>query len=1012
MYLICADERERCRVNDATRNPAGSIWRRWDLHLHTPGTKLNNAFGGSDDNTWDRYIDALEESPVQAFGITDYFSCDTYFELTSRFKISKPKSSKCFFPNIEFRLSESIAKDGSHANIHVIFDNDVTICDRQKLQRFLTNLETQAIDNVNTKRRCADLTTTADFESATISLNDLLSALDKTFGDSKPYLLAFPANNDGIRSTDVSSSRKVLLSDRIDGSCDLFFGNEHNTEYFLNVGRYANGEAQPKPVVSGSDAHSFDDLERLTGDVAGFPPTWIKADTTFFGLQQICHEPALRVHITSIPNVIVRQQEDGTKFLNALHIDQVQNYDERNGRWFKNIVVPLNPELTAIIGNKGSGKSALVDIIGLLGESRQEEYFSFLTDDSKGKKFRQPGFAENFVACAVWLSGKSAEKSLASHSDVEGPETVRYLPQNYFEQLTNEIEIEQFRREIEEVVFSHVEETERLGTSSFAALEELKTLQSKHEISNLKQQLREINIEIVRLEEQRSPAYRRKLGADLKAKRLELEAIDGGKPKQVVRPDTQTPEQLELARNVDAQTTLLNTINRRIESAVSKTTSLKTRIQEAKSLKESIVAIQTALQKSISDIGPGLSTLDIAIEEIIRFSIDFVPLDKKIVELEGTVAKLEKDNGLDFKSVEDFGVLVTLPDLRGAYAHFKNMLEQLKEQMSAPLRRYQTYVERLSAWDTRRLEILGSGEDPKPGALRYLEESLEYVDNVVVVSLQERTEARRELVKEIYESKSAVLRFYNDLRASVEERLQAVRAEGFEIQISASFVVDRGFRREFLSYIDQRKRGPFRNEQDAQLELTRHVQSVDWNEFAEVMGFCKGLIDAMKNYNRQELSVADQAHDIKELYDFLFSMEYLTPKYELRLGGKNLNELSPGEKGLLLLIFYLQLDRANTPLVIDQPEDNLDNASIFKVLATCIRDAKSRRQVILVTHNPNLAVGADAEQVVYVKLEKASNYKFSYESGSIENPALNRRIVDVLEGSQPAFVKRRLKYGI
>ena len=111
-------------------------------------------------------------------------------------------------------------------------------------------------------------------------------------------------------------------------------------------------------------------------------------------------------------------------------------------------------------------------------------------------------------------------------------------------------------------------------------------------------------------------------------------------------------------------------------------------------------------------------------------------------------------------------------------------------------------------------------------------------------------------------------------------------------------------------------------------------------------------------------------------------------------------------------IFYLQLDRKNTPLVIDQPEDNLDNDSIFKVLATCIRDAKKRHQVILVTHNPNLAVGADAEQIVYVKLEKSKNYKFSYESGAIENPALNRRVIDVLEGSQPAFVKRRLKYGI
>ena len=130
------------------------------------------------------------------------------------------------------------------------------------------------------------------------------------------------------------------------------------------------------------------------------------------------------------------------------------------------------------------------------------------------------------------------------------------------------------------------------------------------------------------------------------------------------------------------------------------------------------------------------------------------------------------------------------------------------------------------------------------------------------------------------------------------------------------------------------------------------------------------------------------------------------------MGGKNLNQLSPGEKGLLLLVFYLHLDKEKTPLIIDQPEDNLDNDSIFSVLATCIRQAKKARQVILVTHNPNLAVGADAEQILYVSLDKAAGYKFAYDSGSIENPRVNDIIVKILEGSKPAFVQRRLKYQI
>lgn len=102
----------------------------------------------------------------------------------------------------------------------------------------------------------------------------------------------------------------------------------------------------------------------------------------------------------------------------------------------------------------------------------------------------------------------------------------------------------------------------------------------------------------------------------------------------------------------------------------------------------------------------------------------------------------------------------------------------------------------------------------------------------------------------------------------------------------------------------------------------------------------------------------------------------------------------------------------STPLIIDQPEDNLDNDSIFAVLARCIREAKKTRQVILVTHNPNLAVGADAEQIVYVRLDKVNGYHFSYESGAIEHPSTNGYIVKILEGSRPAFVQRRLKYQI
>ncbi len=988
------------------------MWRRWDLHLHAPGTKLSNAYGAPDDDTWDRFIDTLEESPVIAFGITDYFSGDTYFETVRRYVEKYPNSQKKFFLNIEFRLSESISKDGGHPHMHVIFDNDPDLCGYEKITRFLTNLETQSIDDASAKTRCTDLKDTSDFEAATVGLDNLLRALVDTFGDSEPYLLAFPANNDGLRSTDSGSPRKIQLADRIDKVCDFFFGNAGNRDFLLRTDRYAQGPSVPKPVVSASDAHCFDDLERLGGDVAGFPPTWIKADTTFIGLKQICHEPASRVFIGTQPDVMVRQEQDGTKFLDRLQVNQIEGYDESNGRWFKAVDLPLNPELTAIIGNKGSGKSAIVDIIGLLGNSRQESYFSFLTNDSKSKKFRQKGFAENYLAAITWHTGRQEERLLSDSCDLDMPESVRYLPQNYFEQLTNELEIEQFRAEIEEVVFSHVEETERLGKSSFSELEEAKTLQSKHEISSLKRQLREINIEIVELEEQSSPRYRRQLEGQIQAKKDELKALDEGKPKEVPPPETQTPEQKELAEKIDRLSKLLASLKDAGQQKVVETTELKASLQSANSLKDRLTNLDVRAREDIKELTAALSPLGLNVAEVVTFRVELAPLQQKIDEIQGEIAALEKDNEREFTLGTNFEDLVTIPDLRAAYKYIQDEIDRLKEQLGAPQRRYQAYVERLAAWNAKRLDLIGNEEDPKHETLNWLKNQLKYISETLAETLAESYNQRRDIVRQIYASKSEFLNFYRDLKTSVEERLEAVRAEGFEIEIEASFIVDRDFRRKFLDHIDQRKRGPYKSTQDAQQELSQLVRETNWDDFDSVIAFCERVLGRMRRPNGDELLIAEQAHDVKEFYDFLFSLDYLSSRYELRLGGKNLNELSPGEKGLLLLIFYLQLDRKNTPLIIDQPEDNLDNESIFSVLANCIRDAKKHRQVVLVTHNPNLAVGADAEQIVYVKLEKPENYKFSYETGAIENPKLNRRIVDVLEGSQPAFVKRRLKYGI
>ena len=981
------------------------------MHIHAPETKLSDSYK-SDGDVWDEYINYLENSPVRVFGITDYFSADGYFSLREKYEERYPGTKKIFFPNIEFRLIEEISAENSNPHIHVIFDNDLSVCPKDKIDSFLLALNTSLKDQNGAKIPCANLENQSDYERATVSIEDLRDSLEKVFGEAQPYLIAFPAKNDGIKSTDTKSPRKIVIADNIDREAHLFFGDSGSRDYFLKTDRYEKGESLPKPVVSASDAHSFDDLERLEGNISGFESTWIKADLTFLGLKQICFEPEARVHIGSEPEVEKRKSNQATKFLAELRINQKEEYDGANGSWFQNVNIQLNPELVAIIGNKGSGKSALVDIIGLLGNSHQEDNFSFLSYERDNKKFRQPGYSENFTAKLEWQSGLSVSKDLDKPTDKDEPEAVRYLPQNYFEELTNDIEIEEFRREIENVVFSHVEETDRIGMATFKDLQELKTRQSRDETSSLKTKLRGLNIEIIDLEEQSSPMYRKKLEGELKVKENELNSLEKTKPSEVEKPDEESKEQKELTGRVERLVSRRNELKSKEREFVDGLTQKKGQLQKLETLLQSVLLLKGHIERQKSELRDVCAEFGLDIEQIISSKVNVKPVTDQIEAVKTEIGELENDSGLNFTEGTEPEIFESLPDLRAAIKHLTTQIDGLRDKLGTPQKKYQIYLEKLAEWKTQKNSILGNADELRPGTIKYLEKEILYIDKELSEKISQAHEKRKEIVKDIYESKKKILTFYSDLKNSVEEKLASARTDEFAVEIKASFITKRSFTDDFLKLINKAKRGCFHGTDEARNLLRGWVAEVNWNDFESVYGFFDKVIKEMSSYEGQPILITDQVLDIKEFYDFMFSLEYIEAKYELQLGGKNLNELSPGEKGLLLLVFYLQLDKDNIPLVIDQPEDNLDNESVFKVLAKCIREAKKTRQVVLVTHNPNLAVGADAEQVIYVKLEKEKDYKFSYETGAIEHPKIKQRIIDVLEGSQPAFIKRRLKYQI
>ena len=101
---------------------------------------------------------------------------------------------------------------------------------------------------------------------------------------------------------------------------------------------------------------------------------------------------------------------------------------------------------------------------------------------------------------------------------------------------------------------------------------------------------------------------------------------------------------------------------------------------------------------------------------------------------------------------------------------------------------------------------------------------------------------------------------------------------------------------------------------------------------------------------------------------------------------------------------------SEAPLIIDQPEDNLDSEFIFHSLVPVIRAAKERRQVIIVTHNANIAVLGDAEQIIALK--STSDKSMIVASGSIDDPGTKSVVCRILEGAEEAFRRRAKIYGV
>lgn len=194
----------------------------------------------------------------------------------------------------------------------------------------------------------------------------------------------------------------------------------------------------------------------------------------------------------------------------------------------------------------------------------------------------------------------------------------------------------------------------------------------------------------------------------------------------------------------------------------------------------------------------------------------------------------------------------------------------------------------------------------------------------------------------------------------------------------------------------------------------RKISKADYNQLESIflikdyesfISFINQIDTSLERIESYLLSSTDKLEVI--FYELRSRSKYLYVQPKITYKGKPLNKLSAGQKGTIYLCMKLATNIFSQAIIFDQPEDDLDNDFIFNDLIEIFKEIKRYRQVIIVTHNANIVVNADAEQVIV-----ASNIeeKLSYESGSLENPKINDAVCNILEGGRIAFQQRRNKY--
>ena len=893
----------------------GSEWRKWDLHLHT---KSSYDYKYKGDDADQLLCNELKKNNISAVAITDHFVIDK--ERIENLRKLAPDI--VFFPGVELRTD----KGATNLHIILIFDCNVDL-------KTLSDDFDAIMIRTKSKSRENMEKIYWDFDDIVEFAKDHKAIISVHAGRKSNGVDAMITN-----SLPVGQAIKEEIAENIHffemGKLEDF--DEYREKVFTSI--------KEKPMIICSDNHNPNEYELKEN-------LWIKADLTFEGLVQCIYQPDERVFVGVKPPKLDKIDQKNSNYIDELKIKRKDNPVNKAEEWF-DVDLKLNPGLIAVIGNKGSGKSALSDILALGCNSKNMLEASFLNENRFMKKPKN--LADDYKVEITWKDqNKDQVNSLVSNIEQEYTiENAQYLPQKFIEKICNDLENE-FQDEINKVIFSYVDNVERGNTKNLNQLIHEKTTNIRNKIDELQLKLRDINRKIIKDEEQLAKSYKEEVKANFLKRKNDLERLEKSKPKEVKKPkkvqSQKYIDKLELLNNQ------ISEINLKISENEKSLIDLKDQQSSIKKLEYSINDIKSKVDE-INDYLPTIAQKLNIDEKNFKVKIEFPSkvLKTKEIYITQEIDKLAKT--LDIEN--DKSLIVK-----------KNNLERQKEELisksDAKEKEYQKYLHDLEQWNKNKDEIIGNKD--KENSIEALREELDYIETQLSNDYEEHKNDRLKIITEIFEKKKEITDIYKSIYTPVEKEIKRILNDvDSKINFSTDMVVqDKEFGNRLLSYVSKSYNGIFNGKAESINTINNMLNDKDFNNITDILKFIEGVLECVyEDIDNSSKKVKNK----QEFYQLLCNLDYIDIVYSLKVDKLSLQELSPGERGIVLLIFYLALSKDDIPIIIDQPEDNLDNQSVYDKLVPCICEAKKKRQVVIVTHNPNIAIACDAEQIIYCNI--------------------------------------------